>query len=155
MCNILTAFFNHLQLMGRNRYPVVFWIRKYFLQIQIRNPLNLGSGRPFNYGSVRIRILPLDIFLSKMCYQKRQEDKQILQKKRIGKFICIFNKVIWIRIWTVFQNYRIGSRKPIYYGSIGSGSGTLETEKIEDLKHTVRQYYGIKNRFRKEPSQKH
>jgi hypothetical protein len=38
----------------------VLWIRKYFFRIRTRGSviLNSGSGRPINYGSGRIRILP-------------------------------------------------------------------------------------------------
>ncbi len=55
--------------------------------------LNFGSGKPFNYGFVRIRILPLDIFVSKMCCQKRYEINKFYKIKNFfGKFICIFNK---------------------------------------------------------------
>jgi hypothetical protein len=46
----------------KHSFPLVLWIRKYFFRIRIRGYkiLNYGSefGRPINYGSSWIRILP-------------------------------------------------------------------------------------------------
>jgi hypothetical protein len=36
----------------------VLWLRKYFFRIRTPGSVNLNSGRPINYGSGRIRILP-------------------------------------------------------------------------------------------------